>query len=126
MGTPLSRPMPPHSPHLPFSGPGSAKASHGALSALLHTRPAPRHLLYAAAALFATWTLFSFWVRSDADAARGPYNDAAAPVAVFDNTTWPGRAEAVKAAFVHAYRGWERWAAPRDELLPLSETAQDK
>ena len=32
---------------------------------------------------------------------------------------WPQRAEEVKQAFLHAYHGWEKYAAPQDDLLPL-------
>ncbi|KDR80608.1 hypothetical protein GALMADRAFT_240949 [Galerina marginata CBS 339.88] len=34
--------------------------------------------------------------------------------------TWNARAEKVKEAFVHAYHGYELYAAPSDELKPLS------
>ncbi|KAL5531444.1 hypothetical protein ACEPAG_4321 [Sanghuangporus baumii] len=33
---------------------------------------------------------------------------------------WAFRADEVKKAFLHAYHGYERYASPRDELLPLS------
>ena len=35
-------------------------------------------------------------------------------------TEWAQRAQAVKEAFLYAYRGYERYAAPHDELLPVS------
>ncbi|KAF7308236.1 alpha-1,2-Mannosidase [Mycena chlorophos] len=34
---------------------------------------------------------------------------------------WERRAELVKAAFVHAYSGYEKFAAPHDELRPLTD-----
>ncbi|EIW79097.1 glycoside hydrolase family 47 protein [Coniophora puteana RWD-64-598 SS2] len=41
--------------------------------------------------------------------------------------TWSARAEQVKAAFLHAYHGYEKYAMPADELRPLSKTkAADK
>ncbi|OCH84615.1 seven-hairpin glycosidase [Obba rivulosa] len=39
---------------------------------------------------------------------------------------WEDRAEQVKRAFLHAYRGWETHAAPHDELLPLTNRSSDK
>lgn len=36
-------------------------------------------------------------------------------------TGWSDRAEVVKKAFVHAYHGYERYAAPSDELRPLTQ-----
>jgi len=33
---------------------------------------------------------------------------------------WAERAESVKAAFMHAYHGYEKYAAPWDELRPVS------
>ncbi|KAI0955388.1 hypothetical protein AcW1_006986 [Taiwanofungus camphoratus] len=38
---------------------------------------------------------------------------------------WNSRAEQVKRAFVHAYHGYEVYAAPHDELLPLSNKSKD-
>lgn len=34
---------------------------------------------------------------------------------------WRERSDNVKRAFLHAYHGWERYAAPNDELKPLSK-----
>lgn len=39
---------------------------------------------------------------------------------------WKARANAVKQAFVHAYRGYETYAFPQDELLPLTNTTEMK
>lgn len=39
------------------------------------------------------------------------------------NTIWNARAEQVKEAFLHAYRGYQQYAAPSDELLPITNTA---
>ncbi|EJD07326.1 seven-hairpin glycosidase [Fomitiporia mediterranea MF3/22] len=36
---------------------------------------------------------------------------------------WAKRAEMVKQAFVHAYHGYEQYASPMDELLPLTDGA---
>jgi hypothetical protein len=39
---------------------------------------------------------------------------------------WDQRAEQVKRAFLHAYHGYEQYAAPHDELTPLSSGFSDK
>ncbi len=39
---------------------------------------------------------------------------------------WAERAEQVKEAYLHAYRGYERYASPHDELLPLANGSIDK
>lgn len=119
MGTPLSRPMHSTRGYLPFPGQNNVSS----VEKLLRVRPQPRHLLYAGVSLFAAWALFSIWAVTDADSS---YHHTGTWKPATDNATWPGRADAVKAAFVHAYHGWERWAAPADELLPLSEESKDK
>ena len=37
---------------------------------------------------------------------------------------WAARANAVKQAFVHAYHGYEAYAFPGDELLPLTNSSR--
>ena len=39
---------------------------------------------------------------------------------------WSEMAEMVKDAFRHAYGGYEQFASPHDELLPLSNGSVDK
>lgn len=39
---------------------------------------------------------------------------------------WTARAEQVKQAFLHAYHGYEEFASPADELLPLSNKSINK
>jgi hypothetical protein len=39
---------------------------------------------------------------------------------------WAARADAVKQAFAHAYHGYETYAFPEDELLPLTNTSEMK
>ena len=39
---------------------------------------------------------------------------------------WAARAEKVKEAFLHAYHGYEKYASPNDELLPLSNGSVNK
>jgi hypothetical protein len=40
-----------------------------------------------------------------------------------DPEVWAERASKVKNAFLHAYHGYERYAAPHDELKPVSNRA---
>jgi len=42
------------------------------------------------------------------------------------NVDWAARANAVKQAFAHAYHGYETYAFPQDELLPLTNTTEMK
>lgn len=42
------------------------------------------------------------------------------------NVDWAARANAVKQAFAHAYHGYERYAFPEDELLPLTNSSGTK
>lgn len=37
---------------------------------------------------------------------------------------WDVRANAVKQAFIHAYHGYETYAFPEDELLPLTNASE--
>jgi len=39
---------------------------------------------------------------------------------------WARRADAVREAFLHAYDSYVAYAAPHDELLPLTKTPTDK
>jgi hypothetical protein len=87
---------------------------------ILRSRISPRHLLY------------SFLAVSDLDTTSpgsrptikpAPYEP---PPPKPSPTTWPGKAEAVKDAFLHAYHGYEHYAMPADELLPNSERKTDK
>ena len=39
---------------------------------------------------------------------------------------WAARADAVKQAFAHAYHGYETYAFPEDELLPLTNSSEMK
>lgn len=41
-------------------------------------------------------------------------------------TVWDQRAEQVKRAFAHAYHGYEKYAAPHDELSPLTYGFSDQ
>jgi hypothetical protein len=95
----------------------------------------PRALLYAGLAVVGTWTLYSTLLfRSgpplapgsghefEDDLMRRPIPTGLHPAP----STWEGKADRVREAFLHAYHGWETLAAPADELLPLSEGKVNK
>ncbi len=48
------------------------------------------------------------------------------PPHVRPTTVWSERADAVKNAFLHAYRGYQEYAGSHDELLPVSDAYVDK
>jgi len=48
------------------------------------------------------------------------------PDAPYRHADWPARANAVKQAFAHAYHGYETYAFPEDELLPLTNSSEMK
>ena len=43
-----------------------------------------------------------------------------------DRNLWAARANAVRQAFAHAYHGYETYAFPEDELLPLTNSSDTK
>jgi hypothetical protein len=104
---------------------------------ILRSRISPRHLLYSFLAVSATWLLYTtlysrehsvYDLDTTAPGSRptikpAPYEP---PPPKPSPTTWPGKAEAVKDAFLHAYHGYEHYAMPADELLPNSERKTDK
>lgn len=99
---------------------------------LRRSRYTHRSVLYVAASFFTTWTLYSWLLRGDMpgltrsddfELSRGA---SPARPDIGSARTWDARAGAVKDAFQHAYHGWERYAKPADELLPLSEHRQNK
>ena len=42
------------------------------------------------------------------------------------SAVWSSRAEEVKQAFLHAHRGYMKFASPHDELVPLTDDYVDK
>jgi endoplasmic reticulum Man9GlcNAc2 1,2-alpha-mannosidase len=97
---------------------------------ILRSRITLKHIIYTFLGLFVTWTLYSSLILRDS----GPdYSQPYRPTVHVGGgeprppaTTWPGKAEAVKDAFRHAYHGWEKYAAPADELLPNSARKVNK
>lgn len=62
----------------------------------------------------------------DPDVPPTPPSTPAASRPTRPKIDWNQRAELVKDAFLHAYRGYEKYALPRDELKPVTVTATDK
>jgi hypothetical protein len=95
---------------------------------ILRSRIPVRPAAYVALALLVTWALYATLAGGRAPRAPAPRpRPLFGTGAMFDaQDEWPARADAVRAAFVHAYRGWETRAAPRDELLPVSGKGVDK
>ena len=54
---------------------------------------------------------------------RWPLYDPSKPTSPEE---WRRRAEAVKEGFLHAYHGYETYAMPHDELMPLTNRSVDK
>ena len=79
-------------------------------------RPALRNLVYAATvSLFLTVIYYNVGDQRPSLISSVEFNDV--PVDV-----WETRAKEVKDAFLHAYHGYEKYAAPSDELLPVSDS----
>lgn len=81
--------------------------------------PAPRNLIYAAIASLFLTVIYYNGALSPSLISSVQFNDV--PVDV-----WETRAKEVKDAFLHAYHGYEKYAAPFDELLPVSDSRVNK
>ena len=82
-----------------------------------------RHVLITLAISAVLSTLYYAWLRRD------DVFFASKDVLFWPPETpeiWAQRAAQVKEAFQHAYRGYERYAFPHDELLPVSNGSTDK
>ncbi|THG95752.1 hypothetical protein EW026_g5958 [Hermanssonia centrifuga] len=94
----------------------------------------PRLITFVLGASIVTWTILYIvsphpndfdWLndpqpygRSRYPPLRPPPRPSQPPIVIVSE--WDKRAEEVKDAFLHAYRGYEQYAAPHDELLPLT------
>ncbi|KAJ6620664.1 glycoside hydrolase family 47 protein [Mycena sp. CBHHK59/15] len=80
-----------------------------------------RPFLYAGILILAVFVLFHSARRPDSLSLTGKH--------ILPTNTpkkvWDQRAEQVKRAFIHAYRGYEQYAAPHDELTPISSGFSD-
>ncbi|KAG9312816.1 glycoside hydrolase family 47 protein [Chiua virens] len=89
---------------------------------MLFRRPVTiRHVAFILAFSVALWTLFSGYLNSEP-----PYVEEYVPFWPPESPEiWADRAAQVKAAFLHAYHGYERHAFPHDELRPISNRSID-
>lgn len=81
-----------------------------------------RHLAFALAFSIASLTLYYNYLRHTAD----PFPSDLIYYPQESPEVWEDRALQVKNAFLHAYHGYEQFAFPSDELLPLSNTSINK
>lgn len=81
----------------------------------MRQKAAIRNIFYAGVLLLTVWVLYS---------SISPRNYLQSPRPVLPK--WDERAEQVKQAFLHAYHGYERLAAPHDEVKPISGGYKDK
>ncbi|KZT25222.1 glycoside hydrolase family 47 protein [Neolentinus lepideus HHB14362 ss-1] len=93
-----------------------SKASVAWRNTLSNKRLGFRYLGFASGSLMVLYMLYSI--------SRGPTDVLSISREIFKSSTspavWEMRAEQVKQAFVHAYHGYEQYAAPHDELLPMT------
>jgi hypothetical protein len=99
---------------------------------ILRSRVRVRHIVYAVVGVFITWTLYtSLDIRkvtsyAPQDVPGLEVEDITTGLPLPPLSSWEGRAQAVREAFQHAYHGWEKYAAPADELLPNSKKPINK
>ncbi|KAL1745201.1 glycoside hydrolase family 47 protein [Schizophyllum fasciatum] len=89
----------------------------------LRHRPQLRNWVYGAVMLSSLYLLYQF-ITPSASRVSFPSEVHVEPE-LLPQSVWDSRAERVKKAFRHAYHGWEQYAAPHDELKPISNTFQD-
>ncbi|TRM60794.1 glycoside hydrolase family 47 protein [Schizophyllum amplum] len=89
----------------------------------LRHRPQLRNWVYGTVMLSTLYFLYQFISPSDSRQTF-PLESYVEPE-LLPQSVWDNRAERVKKAFQHAYHGWEQYAAPHDELKPISNTYQD-
>lgn len=80
-----------------------------------------RHIAFGSAVLIFLWTSYHTFFSQRTSFADQLYAPSTTPP---DEWTW--RAQQVKAAFKHAYGGYEKYAWGKDELRPRSNTSQNK
>jgi hypothetical protein len=83
-------------------------------------KPLIKYLFFGAFFLIIVYGLFQFGPHyyQSTPLSTGLHSSSAVPAEV-----WTERREQVKLSFQHAYHGYEQYAAPSDELLPLSKYA---
>jgi hypothetical protein len=91
---------------------------------LRHKGITARHIAFGAGVLFFLWA--SYHTFFSPQSLSFPSEIYVAPATPTTPEEWRYRAEQVKAAFIHAYHGYELHAWKSDELRPMSSTAQNK
>jgi len=91
---------------------------------LRHKGITARHIAFGASLLFFLWA--SYHTFFSPQSLSFPSEIYVAPPTTTTPEEWRYRAEQVKAAFIHAYHGYELHAWKSDELRPVSSTSQNK
>ena len=105
-------------------------------------RVKPTRLLYRSIFLIFVGTLFLSWFLLSQFSSAPFFNGPVPPFPFFGGgddldddfewgfgkgePNWSARADRVKQSFLPAYHGYEQHAAPRDELLPVTNGSVDK
>ncbi|KAL1700218.1 glycoside hydrolase family 47 protein [Schizophyllum commune] len=95
---------------------------HRTWLALRH-RPQLRNWVYGSVLLSSLYLLYRFI--TPAGVRQSSVVEVHVEPEILPQSVWDNRAERVKKAFRHAYHGWEQYAAPHDELKPISNTYID-
>ncbi|TFK74962.1 glycoside hydrolase family 47 protein [Pluteus cervinus] len=88
----------------------------------MHLAFAPRSILYALVLVVATYLLYVTFV-IDHSLESLPHSAPPSQQEIFPEVSseeWACRADQVKQGFKHAYHSYEKYAAPYDELLPIT------
>jgi hypothetical protein len=90
-------------------------------NAFRHRRISCRLLAFLAAVSLTVYTIYSSNISQLSFVLTEGSSSSPTPPEV-----WAERAAQVRNAFLHAYHGYERYAAPHDELKPVSNRASDE
>lgn len=101
-----------------------ARSSWASWVRLSRSRPLLRNVVYGTLVFLAVYTFIYATFPEKAPSLFPGYSDTSDENVSPD--IWAARASQVKAAFRHAYRGYQEYAAPADELKPLSNTPINK
>ncbi|KDQ51033.1 glycoside hydrolase family 47 protein [Jaapia argillacea MUCL 33604] len=98
------------------------------LPLLNHKRLSLRHLALTGLAFTLFYIIYNSFLPPFYPGFHQPPPHRRPPVSWKSNTRpeeWARRAQAVKGAFIHAYRGYEKFAFGRDEVMPLTNVPID-
>ncbi len=90
---------------------------------MFYTKPVLRNVVYAVAICLTLYILF-FTTASRETFSHIP--EYLKPRPNQQTKNWPEKSERVKAAFLHAYHSYERYAAPYDELRPKTRVGSNQ